>query len=682
MEFTERDGHKVGESPDSGTSFILSNIRNVPASKTSFKTFWPMSSALLCASNTPCIVHPGYPGKQDLFSGGFKNSIHSLLTAPSRPSRSPNLFLAAADSERYIFLFNMTEKSIVGSLVALGEIESMTLYEPSEDSADHIYTKEALAAVTKQGEVELFLSPFNFGKSSQTDTPASLRPKRREQTHHADATIKVGQSERAVSSVPILAATFDGNDIVVAWVEGGLQLSFQRVLWRSPSTGEVMLKGSCNIPKTRSSANNSIGTMNGVKQPGQNHVDDSRTVVARGGDTHDSVDVAGAPEIIQISSAEDESESEDEQDDDIAQSPPRPLSPAHRLTNGVRQADEDVTMEDAGSDLGPNGGKAEEPTFGDLLRANAHEVVDVAAAFPDPTKQALAPLGEGAIKVPSGLSLGTVLTQSLRTNDVSLLETCFHVQDLHVVRATIERLESSLATNLLQKLAERLHSRPGRAGSLMVWVQWTLVAHGGYLAGQPEVVKKLRSLHRVVKERANSLQPLLSLKGKLDMLEAQMNLRKSMQSRFGVSMTENEDDEDGVIYVEGQEESSSEDEMEIEADADAADSAPKKIKIRRQGDQDTDEKSSDSDEEMDDMPTDAEEGDIESDDSGSGSEDGGLIDDEASESDGSSEGEGFEDEVDHEDVDSIDDDEESETETPVLRAKKPKLSNGTLSKRR
>lgn len=681
MEFAKRDHHRVCEHPQPKKStFELSNARKPLAPKPLPKTFLPLPSALLCASNTPYIVYPDTPSRPQPFKGAFTTSIHSLVAAPSSPSKSRSLFLAAANSDCYISLFDMNDKLIVGSLVALGDIDSMTLYELPGNSTDHTFSKEALAAVTRQGEVALFISPFDFDKSSPTKTAATIKPTRGKQTHDVDATIKVGRSGKAVSSAPILAATFEEHDIVVAWVEGGLQLRFQRVRWCSSSTGEVTLSGLYEISKDGSSANNGIGTISGVKQLGQNHVDESRTVVAKGGDAHDMVDIQEEPEIIQISSAEEESESEDERDGEIVRAPPKPTSPAHHLTNGAKSADGDVTMEDVGSDIDQIGAKAEEPTFGDLLRANAHEVVDVAAAFPDPTKQALAPLGEGAVKLPSGLSLGTVLTQSLRTNDVNLLETCFHVQDLHVVRATIERLDSLLATNLLQKLAERLHSRPGRAGSLMVWVQWTLIAHGGYLAGQPEMVKKLRSLHRVVKERANSLQPLLSLKGKLDMLEAQMNLRKSMQSRFGVPMTGNEDDEDGVVYVEGQEESSSEDDMDVGADV--ADSTPKKIKIARQIAQDTDEESGDSDDKMDDVPTDATNEDIESDENGSESDGDRLINDEASESDGSSDGEGFEDEVDHEDVDSMDEDEESETETPALQAKKPKLSNGTLSKRR
>ncbi len=123
-------------------------------------------------------------------------------------------------------------------------------------------------------------------------------------------------------------------------------------------------------------------------------------------------------------------------------------------------------------------------------------------------------------------SLGTVLSQALRTDDNDLLESCLLTTDLPTVRATIERLNSSLTGALLARLAARMHRRPGRAHSLMTWVQWTLVAHGGALAGRADVLGRLSELNRVLEERARGLGSLLALKGKLDMLDSQMQLRR------------------------------------------------------------------------------------------------------------------------------------------------------------
>jgi U3 small nucleolar RNA-associated protein 5 len=82
-------------------------------------------------------------------------------------------------------------------------------------------------------------------------------------------------------------------------------------------------------------------------------------------------------------------------------------------------------------------------------------------------------------------------------------------------------------------------------------VQWTLVAHGGALASQPEVLSRLSALQKVLAERARGLDSLLILKGKLDMLEAQMTLRRHIQN--GQHDDEEDESEDAnVIWVEGQ----------------------------------------------------------------------------------------------------------------------------------
>lgn len=197
------------------------------------------------------------------------------------------------------------------------------------------------------------------------------------------------------------------------------------------------------------------------------------------------------------------------------------------------------------------------PSFGALIAAKlAEEVIDVDEALDDPRdhlKTLLSSPQHPAVPPPpSANSLGTVLNQALKTNDVQLLESCLHITDITTVRSTIQRLDSSLATRLLSKLAERMHRRPGRAGNLMVWIQWTIVCHGGHLASQPDLMHQLAELYEVIKVRASGLQPLLNLKGKLDMLEAQMQLRRSMQtSTGGYEQVESEDDE-RIIYVEGQ----------------------------------------------------------------------------------------------------------------------------------
>ncbi|MCJ1381779.1 Small subunit (SSU) processome component [Xylographa soralifera] len=647
-------------------------VKSIVAPAASIRTILPLPPSILCASHTAYLIDTTTSTKPRTFTVS-NNPVHTLIAAPSDNSLPPS-FLAAAESDRYIHVLDTTSGKILGSLIASGDVRALAFAESVGHNESNMPEKAILAAVTEQGELGFFPSPFSFQDASKPKGPASLKPSRGDRTRTAVATIKIKTTEKSASAIPILGASFEDNEVVVVWAEGGMSLRFERITWRDHRSGEIVLEGVIEITKAKNFPGPGVTSMNGVKEIGRSHVDESHTIVTKGGDTDDAMVTDEVPDIIDISSAEEDSESEEESDEDH-RTLPEPRSPSNELVNEEIITNGDVHMKDANDEIAADSEEAEEPTFGDLIRASAPGVVDVSAAFPDPTRQALAATKNGATKLPSGISLGTVLTQSLRTNDVSLLETCFHVRDLNIVRATIERLDSALAASLLHKLAERLHSRPGRAGSLMVWIQWTLVAHGGYLASQPETVKKLTSLHRVVKERANSLQSLLSLKGKLDMLEAQMNLRKSMQSRFGVRDTEDEDDEAGVIYVEGQEESSSDDEEQAETLT--AGTARSKITIRRGDSPDTDDASSESNEDMDGVPPHMEDRSVGSDDSAAESEADGFIDNEASESDDE---EGYEVEVDHDDVDS-DDDEESEIEAPSLKKANPKLSNGTTLRR-
>ncbi|KFX90628.1 hypothetical protein V490_06361, partial [Pseudogymnoascus sp. VKM F-3557] len=190
---------------------------------------------------------------------------------------------------------------------------------------------------------------------------------------------------------------------------------------------------------------------------------------------------------------------------------------------------------------------------------------------------------------------------------------------------------------------------------------WTLVTHGGYLATQPQVVAKLAELNRVIEERARGLQGLLALKGKLDLLDAQMQLRKSVrEARLG---EEEEDDED-VVYVEGE-----------ESEVEAVEGKSKKLKRS--------EEFGDSESEMsDDMPDTL--GDriiADSDDEEEDSDDeGGLLDDEAEETDDDSGDD--EEEVDFDDADEDDEDsDDAAVATPARSSKMAKL-NGVFGKSR
>lgn len=292
-----------------------------------------------------------------------------------------------------------------------------------------------------------------------------------------------------------------------------------------------------------------------TKLPNSTRIDESRTSV--------TVPIPAKPKSSkQVETIEISSDSESNYDDisDVDDDEVAEEQTARAQGDGEPQLDgnEDSKIQEEGEDSDA------EPTFGDLIRN--HETVDVTAALGGrQSTDASTPLTaapQRQIAPPSTSSIGIVLAQALRTDDADLLESCLHTSDATVIRNTIQRLDSSLAGALLTQLTSRLHRRPGRAHNLMTFVQWTLIGHGGALATQPDIQRRLAELNRVLEERTRGLNSLLALKGKLDMLEAQMTLRRGNKSRRASGKdhddSDSDDDEEdgeeaGLIYVEGQE---------------------------------------------------------------------------------------------------------------------------------
>ncbi|KAK4141722.1 Dip2/Utp12 family-domain-containing protein [Dichotomopilus funicola] len=287
-----------------------------------------------------------------------------------------------------------------------------------------------------------------------------------------------------------------------------------------------------------------------AKTPIRSKIDETRTSVASGLATRETAKQLADAEIQDdFGSDSEEGDSEDE----ATNQQNGPIKSSQQPQTGG-EVDHDDAMQDS-------------PTFGDLIRGNS--TIDVPASLAAQAAAAksssrLDTLQQQPAAPISATSLGTVLNQALRTDDADLLESCLQTTDLKIIENTINRMDSSLANTLLSKLSARMHRRPGRAFGLMRWMQWTLVAHGGALVTQPDLVGRLGELSRVLEERSRGLSSLLALKGKLDMLDSQMKFRKSIKSAGAIrdrganeegSSDEEEDDVDepAVVYVEGQE---------------------------------------------------------------------------------------------------------------------------------
>ncbi|KAF2173061.1 hypothetical protein M409DRAFT_17011 [Zasmidium cellare ATCC 36951] len=416
---------------------------------------------------------------------------------------------------------------------------------------------------------------------------------------------------------------------------------------------------------------------NGTPRSKSTRVDESNAAVATSIDedngSHKKQKIV--PEVIDITSGEEESSELEEEDDDDEEEEDAAAQEPMPTANGHVEEEDDAAVDDADMEDADGGDQQDEPTFGDLLQARHPDPIDVGKALQDAADQdsrGLVPMSGAS----AGHSLGTVLTQALKTNDKDLLESCFAETDPSTIRRTIARQKSHEIAILLERIAEKIHRKPGRTGNLLVWVQWSLVAHGGYLANQPELMTKVKALAQVVRQRAAGLQPLLHLKGKLDLLHAQLDFRRDMQADSRVANAEDLDDPNGVLYIEGEDHDSS-DSDDAADEGDEIDQ-PRKQKAKQGGRLDIDQGQ---DEEMDILPNGLG-GDAEN-DSSDDEDDAdldGMLDIEAEEGSDNDEEESSNEEAESEEEEDEEEDESDGDESDTITVKQPKPN--TLNRKR
>ncbi|KAL4792124.1 Dip2/Utp12 family-domain-containing protein [Aspergillus venezuelensis] len=618
-------------------------VVNLPSSA-SFTTLsrpLPSSTPLICASQTPYIVNLEDESSSVTFPA-MKNSIHTVIPSLTE-SASEGLFLAS-DGDRYINIYDPKTGQLAMNLVTEREVNDLR-FDPEHTSDPKLaLEKQFLAAVTQDGTIEVFARPFVRPQAAGSKSN-SLKARSMQMTKRADAAIKITKSASSDDLVPVAAVSFQGSNLLVAWAHGGIVPLFERVKLFNDETQELAFTGVKTIAKTKTSSILNSATTNGTKNANESHVSEKRVVVEQGNFADDDVDME---DLKDDAVSEDDSDIDDD-DDDVPTKQQKQKEAAEsdvEMKNAAESGAEDESEDNEDED----DDEAAEPTFGELMRAHAAEEIDVEGELDDDVHTRSLIPGKPITTVqaiPSGVSLSTVLSQSLKTNDNDMLEACFHTGDAGTIRTTIQRLDSPLAATLLQRLAERLSARPGRYGHLLVWVQWTCIAHGGALAGNKDLLKQMSTLFKVMDQRSSTLSSLLLLKGKLDMLDAQLGLRQSL--RENADQMDSDDDEN-VIYVEGydDEDDDDSDAENTKATATTAIDTPRTKAIRGETDislldDDGEAGSEDDDEEddEDDLDEDADEGDVTN-----------ILDVEAEESAGSSDAEESLDEDEDEEGDS------------------------------
>lgn len=539
--------------PDSGISLLAA------------RSMEPLD--LVCASATPYQVQVG-PSQSKTATptfhafDSFRHPIKTISFSKEHGMETSGRFLAG-DTDRYINIFDIAGKRLAGTLICSTGLRKLSLISETEDQIIPL-GEQQLAVVNSNGLVEFFTGPFAPRKES--DANSSIKSKRKGLTRKAEAALKFllpGSSEL----VPVVDVSMQQEDLIVAWASGGIDLSFERIRWRNDATSSLKFSGTTEIIATRKNSTFTSQADKEIQVQGRTNVDESQAVIVDEPTTGRSIPLTTITNADKTTeSVNDEVSSSEEEDLDEGgvevQSPPR-----EKLTNGflVHEDKSDVEMTEepaaASSRAESETGEAGEKSFGDLLAERTEKavvVVDVASTsgpLVTADQQATGPLA-------ATISVATVLSQALRTNDTALLESCLHNSDPQIIQRSVRRLDPSLAGPLVMKLAERLNTRPGRYDVLITWVQWTCVAHGQALATRPEVLKTVQQLYKVLEDRAKTLNPLLRLKGKLDMLKAQMEMRSEIQAAREAQSPKR----GHAIYIEGEEQESSDEEMlEIEA---------------------------------------------------------------------------------------------------------------------
>ncbi|RMZ82483.1 hypothetical protein DV737_g2026, partial [Chaetothyriales sp. CBS 132003] len=505
-------------------------VRSIPLPEPAIHTLSPpnqehSTANILCASTTPLVLTIGAGDDVQVQSfDSMRKPVGVLLRSDhDRNSNGGDELFLAADYGRHMHVYSIQQKSLVRTLVAGGEVAEADLYHGDSGA----WTEQLLSVTTKDGAVELFMRPF----VQPARQNGAFESSRKHLTLKATAQVHLVNSDAKKTRVPVFAASLQGPELHVVSVDSGVELTFQKVRWQDEGTGELLFDGVKEVVRTKAASSLNSATTNGAKNMAKTHIDESQTVVVNGG-TEASAQVAA----IELDDSDEGDDGNDNDDSDEAPS--------------------------ADSESDPEGEANQEPSFGDLLAARNRGTIDIASyTANEPRAPAV---DNGLLSMPAGLSLGTVLTQALRTNDRALLEACLHTTDHAIIANTIQRLESSLAGILVGKIAERMASRPGRYGDLQVWVQQLCVAHGTALSTMPDAKAKLKTLFKVLDQRAKTLQPLLMLKGKLDMLDAQLRLRRQLAAERASRQQET----GGVVLVEGEPDNWSSDD-DIDADGNA-----------------------------------------------------------------------------------------------------------------
>ncbi|ODQ83013.1 hypothetical protein BABINDRAFT_164728 [Babjeviella inositovora NRRL Y-12698] len=147
-----------------------------------------------------------------------------------------------------------------------------------------------------------------------------------------------------------------------------------------------------------------------------------------------------------------------------------------------------------------------------------------------------------------------LLIASLDSSTVGRVVASQQVED--AVREIVQKLTSAQAVQLFEALSTMVSASPSRSTQANVWLKWTLLAHGGYLAKQPAQIQQLIALKQALVAGTKGLTAMLGLQGRLEFLKSQLALRNEIAN--GHESEEEAEDEvevitsDNLVYANGE----------------------------------------------------------------------------------------------------------------------------------
>ncbi|KAK7363533.1 hypothetical protein VNO77_05679 [Canavalia gladiata] len=149
-------------------------------------------------------------------------------------------------------------------------------------------------------------------------------------------------------------------------------------------------------------------------------------------------------------------------------------------------------------------------------------------------------------------SLGLLSCESDCASNIELFSTFLKGIDLEAtvpvkkIRATVLSMESSKAFKLLEVLLATWQSRSSSGKYVLPWIYSILVNHGHNIIAQESVMRMLDSLDKITNSRGATVQPLLQLSGRLQLVISQIDKASQTISHpvHELQMEESEDEDE------------------------------------------------------------------------------------------------------------------------------------------